>query len=301
MYDFRYNEAVQRGTPDFPIEYYLCDTSNPHFDLPVHWHVEYEIIHVLRGEYPFVLDGKECTLKPETICFIRDGSLHGEGVLKDSSLARPSCLFESVVFNIDFIRSRGFQQDAFLHNVVHHEVAIKPFVTEKDAEIYYALIALFKAMKKKNEGYQLLTAGMLQQFFGLVQEHAFYVHEAGITVQNQKRTDQLKSVMELIQTKYATQITLEDMAGIAGMSPKYFCKVFKTMTHKSPIEYLNIYRIEQACWFLRSSKDELMTIAYNCGFNDFSYFIRIFKKYKGTTPLKYRNQKELPAQDNPSL
>ena len=133
MYDFRYNEAVQRGTPDFPIEYYLCDTSNPHFDLPVHWHVEYEIIHVLRGEYPFVLDGKECTLKPETICFIRDGSLHGEGVLKDSSLVRPSCLFESVVFNMDFIRSRGFQQDAFLHNVVHHEVAIKPFVTEKDA------------------------------------------------------------------------------------------------------------------------------------------------------------------------
>ena len=293
MYDFRYNESLQRGTPDFPIEYYLCDTSSPHFDLPVHWHIEYEIIHVLRGAYPMSLDGKEYVLKTDNICFIRDGALHGDGS------KRTSCIFESVVFNIDFIRSRGFQQDSFLHDVVHHEIAVRPFISENDSEIYYALVSMFKAIKKKSDGYQLLTAGALLQFFGLVQEKSFYMREAISGGQNQKRTDQLKAVIELIQTKYASPISLEDMASTAGMSPKYFCKVFKTVTHKSPIEYLNIYRIEQACWLIRSTEDELMTISYNCGFNDFSYFIRMFKKCKRTTPLKYRNLKESPLQDNP--
>ena len=295
MYDFRYNESLQRGTSDFPIEYYLCDTSSPHFDLPVHWHIEYEIIHVLRGEYPISLDGKEYVLKSDTICFIRDGALHGDGN------KRTSCIFESVVFNIDFIRSRGFQQDAFLHDVAHHDVMVRPFISDRDADLYYALITMFKSIKKKNEGYQLVTAGALQQFFGLVQEKTFYTKETVGSIQNQKRTDQLKAVIELIQSKYASPISLEDMANTAGMSPKYFCKVFKTVTHKSPIEYLNIYRIEQACWLIRSTEDELMTISYNCGFNDFSYFIRMFKKCKGTTPLKYRNQKELPSPDDPAV
>lgn len=292
MYDFRYNESLQRGTSEFPIEYYFCDTSSPNFDLPIHWHVEYEIIHVLRGTYFFSLDGREYELKTGTICFVRDGSLHGDGKKKTS------CIFESVVFNFDFLRSRGFAQDKFLHDVSHHAVAVKPFITDQQEDLYYALTNMFKAMKKKNPGFELATTGSMLQFFGAVQEHDWFTKDADVAVENQKRTDQLKSVMELIQTKYATPISLEDMASVAGMSPKYFCRVFKSMTHKSPIEYLNIFRIEQACWLLRSGNDELINIAYNCGFNDFSYFIRIFKKFKGTTPLKYRNQKELPLQDS---
>ncbi len=104
--------------------------------------------------------------------------------------------------------------------------------------------------------------------------------------------------MELIETKYSTPLTLEDLANAAGMSPKYFCSVFKSMTGHSPVEYLNIYRIDQAAWLLRAGSEELINIAYSCGFKDFSYFIRMFKKIKGTTPLKYRNRKEFSVQDN---
>ena len=53
------------------------------------------------------------------------------------------------------------------------------------------------------------------------------------------------------------------------------------MTHRTPIDYLNYYRIEQACFKLATSNDSIAEIGLSCGFNDESYFIKTFKKYKG--------------------
>lgn len=71
------------------------------------------------------------------------------------------------------------------------------------------------------------------------------------------------------------------------MSPKYFCRIFRTVIHRTPIDYLNYYRIEKACYLLETEDLSITEVAYHCGFNDSSYFIRCFKKYKQITPTKY--------------
>ena len=57
--------------------------------------------------------------------------------------------------------------------------------------------------------------------------------------------------------------------------------------HTTPIEYLNYYRIEIACEQLIITNKNITDIAYDCGFNDVSYFTKVFKKYKDTVPSKY--------------
>ena len=74
------------------------------------------------------------------------------------------------------------------------------------------------------------------------------------------------------------------------MTPKYFCRFFLEMTHRTPIDYLNYQRIEHACYQLVTTDASITDIAYSCGFNDLSYFIKTFKKYKGITPGKYASQ-----------
>ena len=74
------------------------------------------------------------------------------------------------------------------------------------------------------------------------------------------------------------------MADSVQMSPKYFCRFFQEMTHRSPVDYLNYYRIERACYQLLTTNDTITEVAYNAGFND---LIKTFKKYKGTTPKQY--------------
>ena len=81
---------------------------------------------------------------------------------------------------------------------------------------------------------------------------------------------------------------LNEMAEAAQMSPKYFCYFFKEMTSKTPVEYLNGYRIEKAAKKLLNTNDSVTDIAYSCGFNDLSYFIKTFKIQKGMSPAKLR-------------
>jgi AraC-like DNA-binding protein len=60
------------------------------------------------------------------------------------------------------------------------------------------------------------------------------------------------------------------------------------MTTKTPVEYLNTYRIERASGMLLNSGKSVTDIAFSCGFNDLSYFIKTFKSIKGITPAKFR-------------
>lgn len=60
------------------------------------------------------------------------------------------------------------------------------------------------------------------------------------------------------------------------------------MTGKTPIEYINSYRINQSCKLLMRQDSSISDIAAEVGFENFSYFIRKFKEFKGCTPTKFR-------------
>ena len=66
------------------------------------------------------------------------------------------------------------------------------------------------------------------------------------------------------------------------------------MTHRTPIDYLNYYRIERACYQLITTNLSITEIAYASGFNDLSYFIKTFKKYKGNHSKKYLKYENIP-------
>ena len=100
----------------------------------------------------------------------------------------------------------------------------------------------------------------------------------------------IKKVLAYISENYASNISLDCLAKIAGMNPKYFCQYFRSMTDRTPINYLNYYRIECACEMLAKQNVSIKQVAVSCGFNDESYFIKMFQKYKGTTPKRFMKQ-----------
>lgn len=283
MLDEKKKEVVQRGTAFFPIQYYWNNTTSSLYNLPVHWHIDYEFIHIVEGQYNMVCGGNKVALKKDDYVIIQDGVLHGD----DEQCG--DAKYESVVFDFNLIRTKNFAQDSFLNDIAEHRVILNKIIRFDDDKIREEINLIFHTMKYQENGFELMTVGRLLCLFGFVKAKGLYSEDEKVFEKNKVRTEQLKSVINLISEKYNQPITLDEMSDRAGMSPKYFCRVFREMTHRTPIEYLNAYRIDQACTMLRTSDDSLINIAYNCGFNDFSYFIKIFKKYKGMTPYKYRN------------
>ena len=129
--------------------------------------------------------------------------------------------------------------------------------------------------------------GALYQIIGLIFSENFYNPAPEQPPRSHRKIVQLKQALEFIESSYNKQISLQEMADSVNMSSKYFCRFFQEMTHRTPVDYLNYYRIERASYDLLPTDQSITEVAFNSGFNDLSYFIKTFKKYKGTTPKQY--------------
>ena len=89
----KYREAKEHGTFEFPMEFYHVGPAHPRYEMSYHWHIEYEVIRVLKGELLMTIGEDEFTAKSGDIIFIKGGLLHG-GIPKN-------CLYECIVYNLD--------------------------------------------------------------------------------------------------------------------------------------------------------------------------------------------------------
>ena len=83
MLSFRFHESLQRGAPDFPLEYYLLDQHHARYEMSFHWHEEVELLRVRSGAFTLSLEDQPLRLLPGDMAFIPSGCLHG-GVPEDA-------------------------------------------------------------------------------------------------------------------------------------------------------------------------------------------------------------------------
>ena len=82
--------------------------------------------------------------------------------------------------------------------------------------------------------------------------------------------------------------TLEEVADAVHLHPAYFSSIFKQCNGSSFKEYLNMVRVEESKRLLSNTEYSIIDIAVACGFDDQSYFSKVFKKYTGMSPKQYR-------------
>ena len=95
----------------------------------------------------------------------------------------------------------------------------------------------------------MTSLGALFELYGLIFDRGYNTPCASRD-NTQGKLQQLKPVLEYIELNYQSPITLEDLSRLAGMSSKYFCRFFRAVIHRTPIDYLNYYRIERACYLM---------------------------------------------------
>ncbi len=101
----------------------------------------------------------------------------------------------------------------------------------------------------------------------------------------------LQKIFNFIFDNYFENITLIDLATKANMTVNSFCKYFKQKTNKTPMDFLNEYRVEIASKQIVNKKELNFTqIATNCGFNSISTFNRCFRKFKKLSPSSYQKK-----------
>lgn len=102
--------------------------------------------------------------------------------------------------------------------------------------------------------------------------------------------DVITLTIDRMKEKINTNMSLNDLAGLAHMSVTHFCNLFRIQTGFSPIEYFNHLKVQQACQALAFTPKPIKEIADELGFSDQYYFSRMFSRFMGMSPSEYRKR-----------
>lgn len=99
----------------------------------------------------------------------------------------------------------------------------------------------------------------------------------------------LKPALDLIEERLDQPLTLEEIADSVGVTPQYFCDIFRSFTSHRPMEYVNQRRVDRAKHLLIiEPKTRVHDVARRVGFESDSYFATVFKRFEGVSPRQYR-------------
>ncbi|MEM6718700.1 MAG: AraC family transcriptional regulator [Bacteroidota bacterium] len=252
----------------------------------VHWHYHPEI------EICYIKQGSGHRIVGDSVKSFTDGDL----VLVGSNL--PHCWITDKLFNesdknievfvIQFtadIFSLNVEELKRLHDFLMLAQRGLSFDINQSPELVEKLL-LIEASDDMNK-----YINLLQLLLNMKEGNAFsMLTTPNYTIQaSDKAEHRITLVCNYIQQHYNKAISLEELAKLAAMNTSSFSRFFKSKIGKSPINYLNEVRMNNACTNLVNTKDKVYKIAYDVGFHSVAHFNKLFLNYKGQTPKAYRN------------
>ncbi|GIP27500.1 putative HTH-type transcriptional regulator YdeC [Paenibacillus sp. J23TS9] len=278
------------GHPMYPVSIYPnIEQRNGNSILDCHWHDEMEFIVIRKGHAVFQLDMTYVEAHEGQAIFVNSGQLHA-GVLDGNS----PCVFSAVVFSPDLLTSPDFDviQEKYIGPLLDKSFQPEPLIKGEriwEKEVLAALNRILEDNEQRLPAYELSTKAHLYLIFARMFIHPQNSdHRQHLPSGSPDKVERLKTVLNFIHDHYSEPLRLKDLAGLISMSEGHFCRFFKQLTQKSPVEYINHYRILKACKLLENSGMKIVDIAMESGFDNLSYFITVFKQMKGCTPSRYR-------------
>jgi AraC family transcriptional regulator len=132
-----------------------------------------------------------------------------------------------------------------------------------------------------------LAVYLLNRF--VARPHAPVVYRGGLP------QHRLKRVLDYIGDHIGDDLSLAQLAGIAGMSPHYFAELFRKSTGHAPHRYVLLRRIQLAKQQLRGSARTVTEVGLTAGFQNPSHFARMFHRFVGTSPSRFQMEMRSPS------
>lgn len=277
----------------FPLSAYFMDISAGGIVLDCHWHEEFEFLMVTSGKAVFQIDNSYYNLQAGEGVFVNSGELHAGYPLESSA-----CTYKAIVFGAALFNSGSFDliQSKYIDPIIKNRFFFKRHLTgaeEWECALLQRLLKAVDYVLDKAPAYELLTKSELYGIFSLLVINSTPVQADADINQGVQRTEKLKTALKYMQENFSQKLSTMDISAYLNISEGHFCRLFKQYFKRTPIEYLNYYRISRAARLLEDTELKVLEVAMEVGFDNLSYFISTFKHIMNTTPSKYRSLYQL--------
>ncbi|WP_298930939.1 AraC family transcriptional regulator [uncultured Allomuricauda sp.] len=275
-----HREIIQMSPQD---SFLVFDRTKELFDYPIHYHPEYELnfISNASGVRRAVGDSLE-EITDKDLVLIGPNLYHvwEQHKCESKKIREITVQFHDNLFQEEFL-SRGIMKpiremfERANHGIVFSRntcLALEP--------------RLKKVSKLDSIDYFLEIFSILYDLS--ISRNQRMLSTTSVEPENYEHSEKLKRLHQFIEKNYDSKISLSNVSNLLNMSSVSFNRFIKKRTGKTFVEYLNDIRIGYASRQLIEKDQSISEVAYSCGFNSIANFNRIFKKNKGCTPTKYR-------------
>ena len=281
-----YHETKKHTPEDFSYNIYLCSIPLDFTQVPTHWHTEMELIVIKKGEGMVSVNLTPYKVCAGDIIIVLPGQLHSISSYENARME-----YENILFMPDMLKSRTTDSCNLdcLNPILNGYI---DFPERIHSQLHYynhiqsCIIQMDDLSRDKPAGYQMGIKGCLLMLLF----HLYTNNTKMEQIKPKKYLEKLKLVLEYIHNNYQNQITIEEIADVCHYSPSHFMKFFKETMGCGFTQYLNDYRLTLAAKLLQTTDNSILEISVQTGFENLSYFNRLFKRKYNRTPTVYREQ-----------
>lgn len=249
-----------------------------------HLHETYELYYLVEGQRYYFIERQTYLVKAGDVVLIKPNQIHKTSMAGESYHNR-------ILLQIDRAFMDGVLKACGLENmeaVYGEDAEILQIPQEKQPVILELFASMEREMVQKQKGW--LTAVKLQLARLLLEiTRCLQITEQPIqsgTGYHQK----VNQVADYLGRHPETSESLEELAKRFYISKSYLSRIFREVTSFTVNEYKNVSRIKKSQQLLLHSDCSITEVSDRLGFENLTYYERVFKKYTGTTPLKYRKE-----------
>ncbi len=244
----------------------------------MHGHDHGEIMIVTKGQVTQTINGSQTSSLAGDIMLIRQQDTHE---LSGQSLSFYTLMFESVMLEkLEAICGTTGLLDRLL------EPTMPPSVTLTPEQLNALTKQLNRAQMVTDADQQ--TSCLPRIFSEIILDHFAMFSVDSPNTDN--RPPWLIETVKQVELSHNKQISVTDLAVIAGISPEHLSRTFRKYMGVTPSTYLTKQRLLQACRLLNGTNHKIADICYQVGFENLSYFCNMFRKEYDTTPRQYRQR-----------
>lgn len=258
------------------------------FTAPYHFHPEYELTLIIKGEGKRFVGNNMADFAAGDLVFIGANLPHCWKITHPTpnQLNAHSIViqFHEDFLGPDFFNKPEFAGMARLLQQSANGLQITDETQQRVTDIMHQLI-------NEHDNFKRLM-GLLEILQVLANSNQFNFLNTDKLIARRSTTDQerINKVFAYIVDKFRQKICLDEAAAVANMSPTAFCKYFKKATRKTFMEMVLDYRINCAMQQLIHTNDPINQVAFDSGFTDTSQFYKIFRQKMNVSPLAYRKR-----------
>ncbi|MGG4103506.1 AraC family transcriptional regulator [Paenibacillus lautus] len=261
-----------------------------------HYHEGLEILYIHEGAGRYIVNNQTYSLKPGTLVLIKPFQIHHIQVIVPPNYIRSLLKIKASV--IERFLTALPQLTTAVSQLLEHPWSNQVFhLSSKDAlylenqflQLHEMLASVPRKVQKE------VIALFLFHFFTYFNSHIYPPDRSG-GFKYQTAAASLEPVGAMVSwigRHYHLSFTINEIAADLHFSPSYLSKLFKDQMGMTIIEYTNNKRLEEARTLLGLPSLTIEEVSKQTGFNYPSYFIAMFKKKYGMTPLQYRMQTKL--------